>query len=132
MASQFVAQAQAQEQAETCLNEAQTEAAILIDTHLNIKDGSFTSKAGHINVADGAPQAAVSNPDWWQASADALPCVTGGRYVIEYLGIRDMVLPDNRFTGITHKMHALRITAQGTAASGTHVALQAIFLRNSL
>jgi type IV pilus assembly protein PilX len=132
MAGQFMTQTVAQEQAEDCLRAAQTEAATLVDTALNVRSGAFISAAGRINVANGDTEASVGNPDWWTTPGNALPCGTDGRYVIEYLCVQQLVLPEDRYTGLTHALHTVRLTARGVGGSGARVVLQVIFLRNSL
>ena len=132
MAGQFMTQTLAHEQAEDCLHTAQAEAATLVDTALNVQSGAFISAPGHINVADGDPQASVGNPDWWTDPGNTLPCGTDGRYVIEYLGVQHLVLPEDRYSGLTHALHTLRLSSRGVGGSGANVVLQVIFLRNSL
>lgn len=132
MAGQFMEQTLAQEQAEACLKSAQSDAEQVIDTQLNGLTASFTASTGHVDVAGGAAEVAVGNPDWWESSGNALPCATGGQYVIEYLGVQDRVLPEDRYTGITHSLHTVRLSARGTGAAGAYVVLQALYLRNKV
>ncbi len=132
MADHFMTQTLVQEQAEECLHTAQSEAATLVDTVLNVPAGAFIAAPGHINVAAGDAQAAVDNPDWWDDPGHTLPCGTEVRYVIEYLGIQQLILPADRYTRRTHPLHALRLTARGVGGRDTRVVLQVIFLRNSL
>jgi Tfp pilus assembly protein PilX len=132
MARQFMAQALVQEQAEACLKSAQADAEQVIDTQLNVMAGSFIAAAGHIDVAGGASEADVGNPDWWDSADNALPCAGGGQYVIEYLGVQASVLPEDRYTGITHTVHAVRLSARGTGASGAYTVLQSLYLRNKV
>ncbi len=132
MAGQFQAQALAQEQAEECLKTAQAEAVTVVDTQLNVVPGTFSSSPGRINIAGGDAQAVVGDPSWWNDPAHTLSCAAGGQYVIEYLGTRDMVLPEDRYTGLTHAQHAFRITTHGTGGGSANVVLQTIYLRNTV
>jgi len=132
MAAQLMQQITAQEQAEKCLKSAESAAASLVDTQLNSANGTFTSAPGHINVAGGDGEASVNDPNYWNDPAHSLVCGTKSRYVIEYLGKQDITMPDDRYTGLSHAMHAFRITARGNSVSETSVLLQTIFLRNSI
>lgn len=125
-------QSEAREQAETCLRIAESAVMTLVDTQLNVSGGSFITAPGHLDVAGGAEPAAVGEPDWWQDPANALPCGANGLYVIEYLGVQDIVPSDIRFTDKTEPMHAFRITARGNGLNDASVLLQTIYLRNSI
>lgn len=132
MASQFMQQTTAQEQAEICLKIAESAAAALVDTQLNIFDGRFITATGHINVTDGTADALLNDQTFWDEPTNSIECNPTSQYVIEYLGIQNITMPDDRYTGITHAMHVFRITARGRAASETSVMLQTLYLRNSI
>jgi Tfp pilus assembly protein PilX len=131
MASQFMQKSRVQTQAEDCLKTAEANAKDQVDAQLNRPGGMLPHVSGFLDVANGTVPAAVGDPAWWEEPSHTLPCNDNGRYVIEYLGVQDIVLPEDRYTGRTHPMHAFRITARGTAGTEASVVLQTIFLRNS-
>jgi len=133
MAGQFQQQSRIHEQAEACLKIAEADATTLVDTQLNATAASLSISTGHIDIAGGAAPAAVSAPSFWSDSAQTLPCAAGGKYVIEYLGVRDIVATADRYTGKTQSLHAFRITVRGhDAISDAQVVLQTIYLRNKV
>lgn len=133
MGGQFQQQSLVHERAEACLNSAETDATTLVDAQLNTATAALSESAGLINVAGGTTAATVSDPAFWNDPAHTLPCGTDSRYVIEYLGVRDVVTASDRYTGKTSPMHAFRITARGyDVNSDTQVLLQTIYLRNKV
>ncbi len=133
MASQFQQQARIREQAEACLKVAEADATALVDTQLNTATSALSTAPGHIDVAGGAMAAPVADPAFWNDAAQTLPCGSGGRYVIEYLGLRNIVSAADRHTGKTRSLHAFRISARGYDTAGDiQVVLQTLFLRNDI
>lgn len=132
MAGQFLRQSSVQSLAEDCLKTAESAAATQVDTQLNLPGGALAPGPGFIDITSGTNAAAINDPTWWEETAHTLPCSADSRYVVEYLGIQDIVLPEDRYTGKTQAMHAFRITARGTSGTEASVMLQSIFLRNSL
>lgn len=130
MASQFSQQSRVQTETENCLKIAEAVAAAQVDAQLNRPGGALPHTAGFVDIANGAIAADIGSADWWDAPANSLPCTGAARYVVEYLGVQDIVLPEDRYTGRTHPMHAFRITARGTAGTEASVVLQNLFLRN--
>lgn len=130
MAGQFMRQSRVQTQTEDCLKTAETTAAAQVDAQLNRSGGTLPRTPGLIDIGNGSAAAAIDDTDWWDDPAHTLPCAANGRYVIEYLGVQDIILPEDRYTGRTHPMHAFRITARGTSGSEASVVLQTVFLRN--
>jgi Tfp pilus assembly protein PilX len=130
MAGQFMRQSRVQTQTENCLKTAESTAAAQVDAQLNRPGGTLPHTSGFIDLANGAAAAAVGDTTWWQDASHTLPCSADGRYVIEYLGVQDIVLHEDRYTGRTHPLHAFRITARGTAGTEVSVVLQTIYLRN--
>jgi type IV pilus assembly protein PilX len=131
MAGQFAQQSRVQTQAEDCLKTAESAAAAQVDAQLNHPGGTLPHIPGFLDVANGTAAAAVGDASWWDDQLHTLPCAANGRYVIEYLGAENLVLPEDRYTGRTHPMHVFRITARGTSGTEASVMLQTIFLRNS-
>ncbi len=131
MAGQFAQQSRAQTQAEDCLKTAESVAAAQVDAQLNQPGGTLPHAPGFIDVANGTAAATVSDSAWWDDPTHTQTCAANGHYVIEYLGVQEIVLPEDRYTGKTHPMHAFRITARGMSGTESSVVLQTIFLRNS-
>lgn len=130
MAGQFLRQGRVQMLAENCLKTAEASATAQVDAQLNHPGGTLPRTPGLIDVANGMAVATIGDSAWWDDPTHTLPCSTGGRYVLEYLGRQDIVLPEDRYTGRTHSLHAFRITARGTAGNEVSVVLQTLFLRN--
>lgn len=130
MAGQFMRQSRVQTLAEDCLKSAESAAAAQVDAQLNHPGGILPRTPGFLDLTNGANAAAVGDAVWWEDNAHTLPCTADSRYVIEYLGVQDIVLHDDRYTDRTHPLHAFRITARGTAGTEVSVMLQTIYLRN--
>ena len=131
MATQFMQQTRSQTQVENCLKTAEANARYQVDTQLNRPGGTLPHISGFLDVANGTAPAEIGKSAWWDDASHTLPCAANGRYVVEYLGVQNIVLPEDRYTDRTHAMHAFRITARGTAGTDASVVLQTIFLRNS-
>ena len=130
MAGQFMQQSRVQTLAEDCLKTAESAAAAQVDAQLNRPGGTLPRTPGFFDIANGTAAAAVGDATWWEDASHALPCTADARYAIEYLGVQDVVLHEDRYTGRTHPLHAFRITARATAGTDASVVLQTIFLRN--
>jgi len=130
MAGQFMQQSRVQTLAEDCLKTAESAAAAQVDAQLNRPGGTLPRAPGFLDIANGTAAAVVDDAAWWTDASHTLPCTADGRYVIEYLGVQDIVLHADRYTGRTHPLHAFRITARATAVTDASVVLQTVFLRN--
>jgi len=117
MAGQFMQQSRAQTLAEDCLKTAESTAAAQVDAQLNRPGGTLPRTPGFLDIANGTAAAAVGDAAWWDEASHTLPCTADGRYVIEYLGVQDILLHADRYTGRTYPLHAFRIT---TRAHGRH------------
>ncbi|MHB8473218.1 MAG: pilus assembly PilX family protein [Gammaproteobacteria bacterium] len=133
MAGQYQRQYLIQEQTEACLKIAEADAANAVDTQLNTDTPNFVPGIGHINVDGGAAPAALSDPAFWTGARNSLACDESARYVVEYLGMRNIADAADRYTNRTRAMHSFRITARGhDANTDTQVMLQTIYLRNAI
>lgn len=133
MAGQYQRQYQVQEQAEICLKTAEADAANAADTQLNIDTPDFLTAIGHIDVDGGSAPAVTNDPAFWTDARNSVACNESARYVVEYLGLRNIADAADRYTGRTRAIHAFRITARGhDTNTDTQVTLQTMYFWNAL
>lgn len=84
--------------------------------------------SGHYDVSSGGAVPATTSKAFWSIATNYVAVGTGGGYVIEYLGEKDIELDDR---SRTETMQVYRLTVLGRGADGaSETVSQAVYIQN--